>query len=306
MSQHVIVGAGAVGSATARILADQGDQVRLVSRHGSGPRHDRIERVAADATDAAVLRDLATGAAALYNCANPPYHRWHIDWPPLAAAILAAAEATGAVLVTAANLYGYGPVDVPMTEDLPLRPTTVKGRVRVRMWQDALAAHRAGRARVTEARASDYLGAGARSMLAERVLPSVLTGKRALVPADLDAPHSWTYLGDVARTLVTLATDERAWGAPWHVPTAPAASIRELASRAADLAGAPPPRLAPMPEPVLMLGGWFSPEARAFREMRYQFQRPFILDSTAVTKTFGITHTPLDEALRELIAPSGI
>jgi nucleoside-diphosphate-sugar epimerase len=302
MSPHVIVGAGAVGSATARILADRGDQVRLVSRHGSGPRHDRIERVAADATDAAALRDLATGAAALYNCANPLYPRWHIDWPPLAAAILAAAEATGAVLVTAANLYGYGPVDVPMTEELPLRPTTVKGRVRARMWQDALAAHRAGRVRVTEARSSDYLGAGAKSMLVERVLPKVLAGKRALVPADLDAPHSWTYLGDVARTMVTLAADERAWGSPWHVPSAPAASIRELASRAAELAGAPPARLAPMPEPVLMLGGWFSPEARAFREMRYQFQRPFILDSTAVTKTFGIMPTPLDEALRELVA----
>ena len=80
----------------------------------------------------------------MYNCANPPYHRWPELWPPLAAAMLAAAERTGAVLVTMSNLYGYGPVDGPMTEDLPLRPTTAKGRVRAAMWHDALAAHQAG------------------------------------------------------------------------------------------------------------------------------------------------------------------
>lgn len=307
-SLQVIVGAGAVGSATARLLADRGDQVRLISRRGSGPHHERIQRVAADATDTATLRELATGAAALYNCANPLYHRWPADWPPLAAALLTAAEHAGAVLVITGNLYGYGPVDGPMTEDLPLRPTTVKGGVRARMWCDALAAHQAGRVRATEARASDFIGTSSQNILAQLVLPRVVTGRRALVPADPDAPHSWTYIGDVARTLVALAGDERAWGRAWHVPTGPALSIRQVASRAAALAGAPAPRLAEMPGPVLWFGGLFSPMARAFREMRYQFQRPFILDSTAATTTFGITPTPLTDVLREVVtdqAPAG-
>ena len=67
------------------------------------------------------LTAIAGGATALYNCANPPYHRWSTDWPSLAAALLTAAERSGAVLVTMANLYGYGPVDAPMSEDTPLR-----------------------------------------------------------------------------------------------------------------------------------------------------------------------------------------
>jgi nucleoside-diphosphate-sugar epimerase len=170
------------------------------------------------------------------------------------------------------------------------------------MWRDALAAHRAGRARVTEARASDFIGAGARGLAPDLVLTRVAAGRRALVPAALDAPHSWTYLGDAARTLVTLADDPRAWGSAWHVPTGPPLSVRELASRAARLAGAPPARVARMPAAMLWLGGWFSPEARAFREMRYQFERPFVLDSSATTATFGLTPTPLDEALRETVA----
>src|SRR5215510_4197994 len=105
MSLHVIVGAGAVGSWVGRLLAERGDRVRMISRRGTGPEHPAIERVAADATQADRLTQLASGAAALYNCANPPYHRWPIDWPPLAAALLAAAERSGAVLATASNLY---------------------------------------------------------------------------------------------------------------------------------------------------------------------------------------------------------
>src|SRR5690349_19801462 len=104
MALHVIVGAGAVGTATATLLAERGEQVRMVTRRGSGPEHPAIERVAADATDADRLTGLTTGAAALYNCASPQYHRWLTDWPPLATALLTAAERTGAVLTTASNL----------------------------------------------------------------------------------------------------------------------------------------------------------------------------------------------------------
>jgi nucleoside-diphosphate-sugar epimerase len=300
-SLHVIVGAGPVGSATARLLADRGDQVRLVTRSGTGPDHAGIEKVAADATDAAALAALTSGATALYNCAGPAYHRWPTDWPPLAASLLNAARASGAVLASTGNLYGYGPVDGPMTEQTPLAATGVKGRVRAAMWRDALAAHEAGEVRATEVRSSDYLGAGSQTVLTAQVFPKVLAGARVSVPAELDVPHSWTYVGDVARTLVAVAADERAWGRPWHVPTAPAETIRDLVTRAATLAGAPAPRLSTMPSVVLWLGGLASPLVRELRETQYQFRRPFVLDSSAATKTFGIEPTPLDDSLKETI-----
>lgn len=301
MASHVIVGAGPVGSATARLLAEGGEQVRVVTRRGTGPEHPAIERVAADAADADRLAALAEGATALYNCANPAYHRWPTDWPPLAAALLTAAERSGAVLATVGNLYGYGPVDAPMTEATPLASTGTKGRVRNRMWADALAAHRSGRARVTEVRGSDYLGADANS-LGSMVLPRVAAGRRVVVPVDLDAPHTFTYVGDVARTLVVAAADERAWGRAWHVPSPPAVSVRALAARAAALAGAPAPKLTRLPYPALWLGGLLNPMARELRETAYQFDRPFLMDSTAAQETFGITPTPLDEVLAESVA----
>jgi nucleoside-diphosphate-sugar epimerase len=294
---HVVVGAGAVGLATARLLAARGERVRLVSRRGAGPEYPSVERVAADATDSAALARHASGAVALYNCAAPPYHRWPQEWPPLAGALLDAAEECGAVLVSAGNLYLYGPVDGPLTEDLPARPAGHKARVRARIWQDALARHEAGRIRTADVRASDHLGAGSVSLLTAAVLPRVLAGRRASVPADLDAPHTWTAVADVARTLVAVADDEGAWGRAWHVPSVPPLSVREVATRACALADAPPPRLSTMPAPVLWLGGLGNPLVRELRETQYQFRGPFVMDSSAATAALGVTATPIEETL---------
>ena len=144
MSLKVVVGAGATGIPAALLLAQAGDQVRLVSRRGSGPDHPNVELVKADAADPAGLSEVARGAAVIFNCAMPPYDQWPALWPPLAASLLAAAERTGADYVMVGNAYGYGPVAGPMTEDLPLAATTAKGRVRAQMWLDAKAAAQRG------------------------------------------------------------------------------------------------------------------------------------------------------------------
>ena len=288
MDARLVIGAGAIGTATAQLLADRGERVRLVTRSGGGPEHSGHRAVAADASDVGALSSLAEGVAVIYNCAGPAYPRWVTDWPPLATALLRAAETSGALLVTTGNLYGYGAVDGPMTEDLPLQPNTEKGRVRVRIWNEALEAHRVGRIRTAEVRSSDYLGAGAVTPMTLLVLPKVLAGKWASAPADLDAPHSWTYIGDVARTLLAVAADAGSWGRAWHVPTGPPKSFREVATRAAELAGVPAPRLSAMPYSVLWLGGLFNPMASAVRETQYQFRRPFVLDSAAATEAFGL------------------
>jgi len=299
MTVHVIVGAGSVGSVAARLLADRGEEVRLVSRSGAGPENPRIARIAVDAADQAALRHVAEGASVIYNCANPPYHRWAVDWPPLAASLLETATEVKAVLATVNNLYGYGPVDHPMTERDRFAPVGIKGQVRARMWEDALVAHHSGRVRVTEVRASDYFGPGLTdtSHLGSRVIPRILTGRPIRVLGNPDAPHSWTYVPDVARTLVTLATDPRAWGRAWHVPTAPPQSQRQVIAAMAALAGAPNPSVGSIPRWVLRLGGPFSPTIREIREVLYQFDRPFVLDSTETERVFGLQPTAFPEAL---------
>jgi len=292
MGRHLIVGAGPVGSAVARELADRGEQVAVVTRRGT--EVDGAQAVAADAADAARLGELAQGATAIYNCVNPQYHRWATDWPPVANALLAAAESSGAILATTANLYVYGPLDRPMTEDLPMAATGTKGRVRARMWNNALALHEAGRIRAFEVRGSDYLGGN--SLLSLLVTPALRRGRTAYVPADLDVPHTWTNVRDVAALLVTGVFDERAWGRPWHVPSAPPCSVRELSEIAATQLGARA-RVRSLPYSVLWTAGLFNAPARELRETQHQFRRPFVLDSSLAEQTFGLRPATLQDSV---------
>jgi nucleoside-diphosphate-sugar epimerase len=298
MSLHVIVGAGPVGTAAARLLAQRGERVRLISRRGTGPDHAAIERVTADANDVDRLSELAKGAFALYNCANPLYHRWLTDWPPLAQSLLTAAERSGAVLAVTSNLYGYGPVSGPITDATPLAATHPKLRLRGDMWRDALARHEAGRVRVTEIRSSDYLEAN--SILSLALAKPIRAGRRALVPCPLDVPHSWTAISDAARTLVTAAGDQRAWGKAWLVPTNPPLTVRALAVRFASAIDAPIPKLSEIPYPVLWATGLFVPLVRELRTTRYQFAEPFIIDASLTERTFGLAPTDLDVVFKRL------
>ncbi|RZS29818.1 nucleoside-diphosphate-sugar epimerase [Herbihabitans rhizosphaerae] len=299
MASHVIVGAGAVGSATATLLAERGEQVTIVSRSGSGPDHQNVKRVAADATDADRLSQIAEGAAVLYNCLNPEYHRWLTDWPPLAAALLTAAERSGAVYAITGNLYGYGEVDGPITDDTPLAATHPKLKLRADMWRDALAAAESGRIRaVTEVRGSDYIEAN--SIFTFMLDKPLRAGKRGLVPTPLDVPHSFTAIADMARTMVTVAGDERGLNKAWLVPSNEPMTIRQIAERFTEVIGAPKPKLASIPALVLSVYGLFDPFVRELRTTRYQWAKPFSLDASSTTSTFGIAPTDLDIALKAI------
>ncbi|HEY5248416.1 MAG TPA: NAD-dependent epimerase/dehydratase family protein [Dermatophilaceae bacterium] len=301
MSKHVVVGSGPIGTATALLLAERGEEVVMVTRSGSGPTHPAITRTAGDASSATTMAKIAAGAVALYNCANPAYHRWPTDWPPIAQALLAAAEDSSAVLVTVSNLYGYGPVSGPMTQDLPLAAPGHKGQVRAQMWRDALAAHKAGRVRATEVRGSDYLGPNVQGHLGARVVPKLLAGKDVTVMRSADTLHTWTATADVALLLVTVAQDDRAWGRPWHVPSNPPRTQREAIADLCRVAGVPQVSVREYP-PLLIRGmSLFNPVMRELPEVAYQIEKPFILDSTAAQTTFGLAPTPWDDALATVI-----
>ena len=321
----LVIGAGVIGSRVARLLAERGDRVIVASRRGSAPERSGapagtpgVTHVAADAADAAAMARLADGAAVIYNCVNPPYHCWPADWPPIAASVLAAAERSGAVLVTLSNLYGYGPAGRslgagaydeahPMTEATPLAATGPKGRIRARVWQDALAAHQAGRVRATEVRPSDFVGPGAQSALGERVLGRIRRGRGVSVLGRADQPHTWSFTDDVARMLVVAGTDPRAWGRAWHAPSNGPRSQREAVEDLALAAGASRSgrvRVGTIPSVVLRGIGLVSPLMRELRETEYQFRDAFVMDSSAAQAAFGLKPTPWDEVVSMTVNPA--
>ncbi|MGW3960481.1 hypothetical protein ACWED2_11725 [Amycolatopsis sp. NPDC005003] len=200
---------------------------------------------------------------------------------------------------SAGSLYAYGPQPGDrMNEHTPLAATGRKGRLRKRMWEQALAAG----IRTVEVRGSDYIGKDTNGIYSLLIAPALEKGRAAWITGHLDMPHTFTFNGDMARTLVTLAEDERAWGRAWHVPSPPAVTIRELARRYAVAASRPPIELIQLPRFVMRTAGLVVPIAREMAEMDYQWYAPFHMDATETADTFGLTATDLDTAIHDQVA----
>ncbi len=303
--RHVIFGTGAIGLATLDALRRRGESVRLVNRSGSAPVPDDVEVVGGDASDPRFTTAVTAGAAVVYQALNPPYSRWAQEFPSLQEAVLAAAESTGARLVSLENVYMYGrPGGHSLTETHDYAAHTTKGRVRAEMAEELLAAHNAGRVEVAVGRASDYFGprGGAQSNLGDRVMRAALAGSTARVLGDPDQPHTYTYIPDIGEGLAVLGEQADAAGQVWHLPNDPATrTTRQLVSTVYTLAGSVP-RVRQVSPWMLRLAGLRNPDIRAVLEMGYLFEEPFVVDSSKIADKLGLRATPLDLALAETLA----
>ena len=299
----VVFGAsGGVGSALVRELLSRGRRVRAVSHSGRGSFPKGAEVVRADATDAALVREVSQDAAVVYHAVNVPYAQWQEKLPLVMSATIEAATGAGAKLVYADNLYMYGKVDSPMTEETPYKPVSRKGILRAQLADELMAAHRDGKVRAAIGRASDVYGPGPLNAVAgERLFGAALAGKKAMWVGDLDAPHTLTYIEDFAKALVTLGEREEALGEVWHTPSAEPITGREFIELVFDEARRPP-NFGTYTRTVMFLGGLFSSEVREFREMLYQFESPFVLDSSKYARVFGdVAPTPHREGIARTV-----
>ena len=296
---QVVLGAGAIGATIARQLAEAGESVRVVTRSGRDLGVAGVAAVAGDITRPDVVRGLTTGAGTVYFAAQPEYTDWPKGFPPLVEGVIGGLRGAGIRLAVVDNLYGYGPTHgAPVREDLPLAATNRKGTARAKVAERLMAAHRAGDIQVTIARGSDYFGPGGVDSLAgDRFFEPILAGKKVQLIGDPDAPHTVTYIPDFARTLIELARHDEAFGEAWHVPSAPAVSMRRLAELTAAAAGAKVPRVSRVPKPMLRLVSVFSPPVREIMEMMYEFEEPYVVDDAKIRHAFGLAETPLAESL---------
>lgn len=301
---HVVLGAtGGAGGALVRELAGRGHRVRAVSRKPASDLPEGVEQLAADAADPAQTRKACEGATVVYHCVQPPYQRWAVEFPTLTASIADAAAGAGARLVYADNLYTYGPVQGPITEDLPALATTRKGRVRTLMAERLLAAHRSGTLQVAIGRSSDYYGpGGTNSVVGDILFGAATKGNRARWMGRLDVPHSLNYLQDVARALATLGARPEAPGEVWHLPAAEPLTGRAFVGLIATALGRPV-KVTATSRLALRIAGVFDPRARETSEMVYQWERPFVLDASKFQRAFGpFEPTPHHQAVATTVA----
>ena len=297
MPENVIFGTGPLGLAVARHLAAAGKQVRLVNRSGSAPAPQSADVVASDATDVTASRKVCEGAAVVYHCATGAYGSWAQFLPSLMDGIIEGASAAGAKLVYGDNLYAYGLVDGPITEDLPYCPVGPNTRARADVANTLMSAHATGKVRATIGRTSDFYGPYARQSTAgDGLFGRVLAGKPAQVLGDPDTPHTYTFIDDFASGLVTLGEHDEALGEVWHVPSAETVTTRRFIEMVfANLQRKA--KLRPAPKLAISLLALFVPAMAGVKETAYQREHPWVVDHSKFSRAFGGRPTPHEQAI---------
>lgn len=297
-AKHVILGAGTVGTSAAAALLQRSQEVLVVSRRRPAGLPAAVRHVAADVRDAEALRRACAGAKAVYQCLNAPYHRWRKEFPPMQRAVVAAARAVGARLVSFENVYPYGlPGAAPFAEDHPLAACSEKGRIRAEMVEELRGLQARGELEVVHVRASDLFGPGMLgSALGSELVGRAVEGKPARGLGDLDAPHTWTFTADAGETLASAGTPAGGGGRVWHVPSDAPRSQRQVAAELGRILGRGV-TIQATPAFVLRLVGLFQPAAAELVEMAYEFDRPFVVGDQVTRAALGVGHTPFAEAL---------
>jgi nucleoside-diphosphate-sugar epimerase len=302
-----VIGFGAVGRETTTLLSARGDAVRIVQRR-EPPKPkvpDGAVFQAADVEDREAILRACAKVDTVVCCAGLPYDSavWARAWPRAMVNLLDGCAASGARFVFADNLYMYGPQTRPLTEDMPLSTYGRKPHIRAEITQLWRKAHDAGRVRAVAVRAPDFYGPDvSTSVISAYGVARLVAGKAALVPYPADNPHDFTYVPDFARALVTLidAPDD-AYGQAWHVPNAPTRTLREILTMAAERIGVAP-RINVLPPALAAVLALFWKDMAEIREMKFQWERPYVVDASKFAARFWRDATSFESGLDATVA----
>lgn len=298
--KHVVIGAGQIGSALVHHLVAQGEEVIVIRR--SATEVSGVRTVSADVLDAEVLQRELSSAGAVYHCIHAAYDRvvWRRELPLRERVIMDAAEKVGIPVVFPESVYAFGRSAQDLREGTSVAPFSPLGEIRAEL----LAARAAHPAQTISVVASDLFGPTANdgSVATITMLRPLARGKRAWVPADLDAEHSWTYLPDLAGAMVYAAThagELTAIGgeAILHAPTNAPRSYRGFARDVGEML-AKPVKISEIPQWPLAVAARFNPMMCELRAQQYLWRQPSVIRPGRLTTEIGLNPTPWHAAVK--------
>lgn len=302
--EYVIFGTGQLGLAIMDELVAKGLPVRMVNRRGRAPEPlpPAVELLAGDVTNPQDVARLSAGAKITFLCAQPPYNEWPEKFPPIVRGALEGLAGQGIKLVFGDNLYMYGPTQGrPIHEGLPYAATGRKGRTRAFMANMLLDAHQQGQVPVVIGRASDFYGPRVTdSAVGEMLFAAALAGQTVNMLGDVNLPHTYTYIRDFARALITLSQHDEAYGQAWHVPNDVTLSTRQFVNLVAQAVGRSV-KIRTMGRLGVTLIGLFHPILREMKEMLYEFEEPYLVEHHRFAERFGAQVTPHQVAIQETV-----
>jgi nucleoside-diphosphate-sugar epimerase len=305
MPVHTMLGArGVIARELSLALAGATDRIRQVSR-----RPERVNRgdelVPADLLDARATADAVAGSEVAYLVAGLKYdvRVWEEQWPRVMRNTIDACKRHAARLVFFDNVYAYGRVAGPMTEDTPFNPVSRKGEVRARIATMLLDEMRSGGIVAMIVRAADFYGPGAtQSFPHVTVFERIRAGKTPQWVGNPRAIHTFTYTPDAGRATARLGTTPDAYGHTWHLPTTKEPLGGEGFVRlTCELAGRPF-KLQVAPRWLLRIMGLVNPVLRENDEMMYQFEHDYQFDSSRAEAAYDLRPASYREGIAGCLA----
>ncbi len=300
---HTILGAGgAVANALTRELSNNNQTVRLVSRKPIVNNDKNITWRKADLLNYAEVLEAAKGSAVIYVCAGLVYDKniWKAQWPVIMQNIINVAKATKARLIFFDNVYMYGLVDGPMTENTPYNPGSEKGKVRAAIANMLMDEVKAGNINASIARAADFYGTeNKNSFFDMMVLDNYAKNKSAQWLGNPKKLHSLSYIPDMGKAMYLLGQHPESDNQIWHMPTAPALTGKQLIEITARIYKVKPSYFA-INKFFLWAYGLFNKVVMGTVEMYYQYNHDYIFDSSKFEKAFNFKPTSYEDGIREM------
>jgi len=305
-SLYTILGAGGIiANQLAKELVNNNKPVRLVSRSPKSVE-GITDLVAADITNYEQTKHAVKGSSIVFLTAGLKYDAkvWADAWPKIMTNVINACKETGARLIFFDNVYSYGLVNGPMKEDTPYHPSSKKGAIRAAIATQLLNEIKAGNITATIARAADFYGPGAdkTGFLNILIIDKFKSNSTAMWLGKDDQTHSYTFTPDAAKGLYLLSQDDSSWNQVWHLPTAnPAPDGRGYVNMIAAQMNVKP-KYMKLGGFMLTLSGLFNSTIKEMKEMLYQSNHPYILDSSKFEKHFQVKPTSYEEGIRLTLA----
>ena len=303
--QTILGSGGIIANHLATSLPSYTEKIRLVSRNPKAVNGSE-ELVPADLTSAEQVMKAVKGSEVVYLTAGLQYNIkiWQQQWPVVMQNVINACKENNAKLVFFDNVYMYGKVVEPMTEETPFNPCSRKGEVRAKIATMILDEVAKGSLTALIARAADFYGPETKtSFLNMMVFENLKKGKDAQLMISKNLKHSFTYTPDAGKATALLGNTPSAFNQTWHLPAdmnvLTTQQIVEIAAKELNIK----PKITVLPKLMIQMAGLFNPIIKESVEMLYQYDSDYIFDSGKFDKAFAFDKVLYAEGIRNSVKP---
>jgi len=300
---HTILGAGRpVATALTRELENNNETIRLVSRKSITPAKPTTTWQKADLLNYNELQAATAGSTVIYLCAGLIYDKniWREQWPVIMQNVINIAKANKARLIFFDNVYMYGLVKGPMTEDTPYNPVSEKGKIRAGIADMLMNEVKAGNIQASIARAADFYGTNSmNSFFDMMVLDKYAKKQSAQWLGNPNKLHNFSYIPDMGKAMYLLGQHPESDNQVWHLPTAPVMTGKQLIELAANTYKTKPKYMR-VGKWLLFILGLFNKVIMGSVEMYYQYSNDYVFDSSKFEKAFNFKPTSYAEGMKHM------